>query len=458
MNDFEMPTKLTTKEYFSRAREVHGDRYDYSSTVYNGALSKLTIKCPEHGLFSMVARDHTDKKRECPNCRKHKHYTTKTFVIAATSKHGTKYDYAKTLYVKSHLPIIIVCPIHGDFEQKPVNHLAGRGCKQCKADGLSKRTKYTREKFIELAKLKHGDKYNYAKVNYINSNTEVEIGCHKHGNFFQKPRNHLFGWGCVKCKNEKTGLRCKFTGGRFLEKAHKKHGNTYRYFDDYIDMTTLIDIECELHGIFTQRPVNHLQGQGCPRCKAAKISRSKTYSNEEFLQRARTKHGDTYEYPDAYVDAAQKLRIVCSSHGSFYQTGHNHLNGQGCPICKSSKGEKAVKRWLDTLGISYTRQFTFDLRRTRVSLRYDFYVPDYNACIEYDGRQHSIAINHFGGEEGLKETQRRDNLKNKECPSYGVRLIRVTHQDLDEGILEDKLHNGIFKDKENDIGIQVWYN
>jgi len=455
-----MPAILTTNKYVERAEEVHNGFYDYSKTRYVGAYAFVIVICPDHGEFKIKARYHTDLKRKCPKCRKHQYYTTETFIVAANEVHHQKYDYTLVEYIRSSDKVCIICPDHGEFYQTPGQHLSGAGCPKCGAKRAGQSHTHSETEFIELATLKHKGKYDYSKVTYLGASVKVEIVCSDHGSFYQTPTGHLTGRGCTKCKNVKTSKRCKFTDEKFQELAHEVHGDTYTYSGDYADMFTLIDIECELHGIFTQRPVNHLQGQGCPECRGAKISKSKTYSDKEFRRRARKRHGNTYRYPDKYVDAAQKIRIVCSSHGAFFQTGHNHLNGQGCPVCKSSKGEKAVKRWLDSMGIAYIRQFTFGMRRIRTSLRYDFYLPEVGSgvCIEYDGRQHTIAIDHFGGEEGLKETQRRDNLKNDESRENGVRLLRVTYLDLAEGTIEGKLQDGIFKDEENDIGIQVWYS
>ena len=455
-----MPTKLTTQLYVERAREVHGHRYDYSKTKYINADTEVSIICPDHGAFKIKARYHTDFKRKCPSCRtnKNKPYTTETFAIAANEVHKNKYDYSLVDYINCTTWVPIICPDHGVFEQTPASHLSGNGCNGCKIDTFVKRRRLNTSKFIMLAKKKHNNKYDYSRVNYVNCKTPIAIGCPDHGSFYQKPSGHLSGRGCSKCKNCQNSERCRFTNEKFLELARETHGDKYTYFDDYVNMLTLIDIECTIHGIFSQIPAAHIRGTDCPDCRGAKLSKTKTYSNEEFLRRAHKRHGDTYEYPEAYLRADQKLKIKCKKHGEFFQTGHNHLNGQGCPVCKSSRGEKAVKAWLDNLGIPYIRQFTFDIRRIRTSLRYDFYLPEANACIEYDGRQHTIAIDHFGGEEGLKETQRRDRQKDEDCKAVNIMLVRVSHQDFKEGSLESKLQSNIFNVKENDIGIQVWYS
>ena len=103
--------------------------------------------------------------------------TTEDFISKAIAVHGEKYDYSKVEYVNTLTKVTIICPIHGVFEQRPKVHLGGCGCPYC---GSSSRTTET---FIKAARRVHGDKYDYSKVKYINSYTEVTIICPNHGEF-----------------------------------------------------------------------------------------------------------------------------------------------------------------------------------------------------------------------------------------------------------------------------------
>lgn len=136
--------------------------------------------------------------------------TTEEFIKDARKVHGDKYDYSKTRYVKSSLKVTITCPIHGDFEVTPNNHLRGNQCPECgKIQRIKSNTKTT-EQFITRAKQVHGDKYDYSKVNYITNKHKVIIICHntnefgeEHGEFEQSPHDHIDGQcGCPKCKNK----------------------------------------------------------------------------------------------------------------------------------------------------------------------------------------------------------------------------------------------------------------
>ena len=127
--------------------------------------------------------------------------TTEEFIEKAKEIHKNKYDYSKVEYVNTTTPVTIICPIHGEFQQRPTDHLKGYGCKRCAAIKANESRKLTTEEFIRRARKVHGDKYDYSKTNYVNNNTKVTIICPIHGEFYQLPYNHLRGKGCRKCNS-----------------------------------------------------------------------------------------------------------------------------------------------------------------------------------------------------------------------------------------------------------------
>ena len=190
-----MSKKLTTEEFIRRAKEIHGDKYDYSKVEYVNCETKVCIICPEHGEFRIRPTKHLSGKG-CQQCvhRSYK-YTTSEFIEKAREFHGDKYDYSKVKYVNQSTKVCIICPEHGEFWQFPNNHLNGFGvCPKC-----SRRERLTTEEFIRKAKEVHGDKYYYNKVKYTNTKTNVCIVCPEHGEFWQNPVSHLRGNGCSIC-------------------------------------------------------------------------------------------------------------------------------------------------------------------------------------------------------------------------------------------------------------------
>ena len=187
--------KLTTQEFIDRARVVHGDKYGYAFSVYQLAYIKVLIHCPEHGMFEQTPNSHLNSSG-CPVCAdKSKAHTSELFTEKARKVHGDNYDYSKVVYQHSHVNVKIICQTHGAFQQKPYNHLYGKGCPDCADDSQ----RYTKELFIEKANSVHGDRYDYSKVVYRNSQTKVKMICPEHGEFKQRPNKHLCGKGCPGC-------------------------------------------------------------------------------------------------------------------------------------------------------------------------------------------------------------------------------------------------------------------
>ena len=125
--------------------------------------------------------------------------TQEDFLEKAIKKHNNKYDYSKIKYEGSKIKIIIICLIHGEFEQLPNKHTFGRGCIKCGYIAMKKKQSSNNEEFIEKAKEIHGDKYFYNEVNYVTRDKKVTIKCKIHGDFEQTVNNHLSGYGCQEC-------------------------------------------------------------------------------------------------------------------------------------------------------------------------------------------------------------------------------------------------------------------
>ena len=196
-------SKITTEDFIRKAREIHGDKYDYSKTIYTNARSKVTITCPIHGDFEQIARNHTHGMN-CPDCAlEAKFSNTEDFIEKAKKVHGNKYNYDKVNYINAEKEVTIVCPIHGDFEQTPHHHLQGRGCKECSAERKAKSLRSNTEEFVKRARKIHGNKYNYDKVEYVKADEPVIITCPIHGDFSQLPSGHLHRRGCPKCSESR---------------------------------------------------------------------------------------------------------------------------------------------------------------------------------------------------------------------------------------------------------------
>jgi len=356
-------------------------------------------------------------------------YTNDEFIEKAKIIHGDKYDYSLVDYKKSNKKVKIICDKHGEFEQTPNGHLSKKGCQECGRF-------LTTEEFIEKAKLIHGDKYDYSLVDYKQSRTNVKIICKNHGEFEQTPNCHLDGCGCQKCGKYSTTKE-------FIKSAKEKHGDKYDYsLVDYKDNATAIKIICKTHGVFEQTPSNHLKYCSCPKCAKEKLKSS----TKDFINKAKKVHDNKYDYSLVdYQDSKNKVIIICPIHGEFDQSPDNHKRGKGCPICKESYGEKKIRVFLKNRKIKYIRQQKFNDCKYDKLLRFDFYLPDLNICIEYDGEQHFISANHWGGESELEKQQIKDNIKTKYCESNNISLLRIKYNENVEEILLNYLTTYMIK-------------
>jgi hypothetical protein len=192
---------LTTDEFATRSRQVHGDLYDYSLAIYMDSLTKIKVICKQHGIFEQKPHDHMSGK----GCRRCATITCfEDFLGLAYKIHGDFYCYSEVKFKSSKKKVKINCPKHGYFLQTPYFHARGHRCPKCANDIISMKKMGSGESFIERAKIVHNSQFDYSLVNYLGNNKKVEIICKDHGTFLQTPNNHLSGNSCPKC-NESSG-------------------------------------------------------------------------------------------------------------------------------------------------------------------------------------------------------------------------------------------------------------
>ena len=340
-----MGKKLTKEDFVKKGREKHGDKYDYSKVDYVNSKTKVCIICPKpgHGEFWQVPSGHLSGKG-CSKCGvltigDSRRLSKEEFIKRANEKHEGKYDYSNVKYEGAHTKVCIVCPKHGhgEFWQTPNSHIRGCGCPKCKGEAIGDSKRSSKKEFIKKAHEKHGDKYDYTKVKYVNDRTKVCIICTDHGEFKQIPSSHLSGCGCPKCGQIASNDSKRLSKELFIQKANKKHHGKYDYFKvDYKDSKTKVCIVCpeDGHGEFWQTPANHLYGEGCPKCANEANAERCRSSKEEFIKKANEKHEGKYDYSKVkYVNDRTKVCIICNKHGEFWQEVSSHLQGRGCPEC-----------------------------------------------------------------------------------------------------------------------------
>jgi Zn finger protein HypA/HybF involved in hydrogenase expression len=386
--------RLKTTDFFiKKSIEAHCNEYDYSKSIYTGQNNKLIIICKSHGEFNQAPATHW-KGSGCPKCAKKKTkklaFTTESFIQKARSIHGDLFDYSKSVYTGRENKIIIICrTCNYEFLKSPSNHIYGQGCVKCanrkkSADNLRKS-----EDYFSMVKDVHGNDYSYNNSVYLGCKSKIEIKCNTcHFIFWQEADAHLYGNGCPNCKakNISNSLN-ELYSPRFVEKAKRIHGEKFDYSKSkYITLYKTVIIICNTCNTeFEQTPQNHYRSNiCCPKCISQRISDAQKSTKEYFMDRARDTHGDTYDYSKCeYLNANSKVILICKAHGEFKQNAANHLNGYGCPKCRSSIS-KSERDWLDSIKVpeEYRQKI---LRINGKIVRTDAYDPETNTIYEFYG-------------------------------------------------------------------------
>lgn len=275
----------------------------------------------------------------------------------------------------------------------------------------------------------YNENYDYSLVDYKNIKTKVLIIDKKFNSYHLISPEKLI-YRNTKCFFKNAVNKTEYMKKQFLE----VHDNLYDYSETiYERYDKPLKIKCKKHGYFFQLMNNHKKGHGCPKC-----SNNKKLNTNEIIKHFKEIWGELYDYSNVeYNGTHSKVNIICKDHGIFSISPSNHKNGWGCPMCNNgSKGEKKIIEILEKFKINFKEQFKFNKCKRKKKLSFDFYLPDHNICIEYDGIQHFKPVDFFGGKEYFKIQKINDNIKDVYCKNNNIRLIRIPY--FEENI-EEKL-------------------
>lgn len=313
------------------------------------------------------------------------------------------YDLPIEDYKGARIKIKHTCRQGHIYSQVPDSHLSGVGCPIC--SGLKNKTP---EEYIGECKKEGLD---LPIEDYISISTKIKHKCRYGHIYLQRPHDHLNGQGCPICRGKK-----KKTSKEYYNDCKEKGYDLP--IESYINSITKIKHKCKYGHIYEQRPNSNLRGIGCPIC-----SGKKKKIPEEYLNECRQK---SYDLPiEEYKNSKTKINHRCNKGHIYKQTPSDHLRGIGCPICRESHGERFIRNYLNTHSIKYEAQKTFRGLKDKQPLSYDFYLPDHNILIEYQGIQHYEMIDHFGGEEQFKNQQSHDTLKHSYAKDNGYKLVEL---------------------------------
>ena len=258
--------------------------------------------------------------------------------------------------------------------------------------------------------------------------------------------NLLEGYGCRACHTKP-----KYD---FWENIPEDYYELYDLTNTvYVNKRTKINYICKKHGLRTQLPFTFLES-GCAVCGkergASKRKNCQPASLESFIEKSKTQHGDKYDYSliKEYHGKRSIVPIICRIHGEFKQEARVHYSGSGCPFCKESKGEKIIRLYLEKNNINFEKPKKYTDLRDKDLLSYDFYLPNYNLLIEYNGRQHYEKVNWDNKtiEEELNSNleiqQKHDKMKLEYAKNNNINLLVIPYTEFDniEEILNAEIH------------------
>lgn len=280
--------------------------------------------------------------------------------------------------------------------------------------------------------------------NYTSDKGKVKCLCKICNHEWEDSATHLKqGRGCGNCKRIQ---KRKENAKEFFLNSEKIHNNKYDYSKfQYVDSYTKGIIICPIHGEFEQIPNSHVKGRGCPLCAGNNYKRD----TEEFIYRARKIHKNKYNYNKVeYKTCKDKVLITCNKcNQNFLQTPDHHLQGEGCPYCNLKSQSELYNKLKQSFP---SEQILFEVGSNIVpwlqKQRFDIYLPKYNIAIEYNGEQHYIAKEYFGGVIGFNATQDRDQTKREKCKENNCILfeMRYDYSEDDYNNLVKNIHNIIY--------------
>lgn len=282
--------------------------------------------------------------------------------------------------------------------------------------------------------------YELLEEEYRNMHAKIKYICNKHKELGVQETNFeqalSYNKQCKLCKAEDIKERIdKERQKKVPLYVQKCKDRNYEYIGYIIkDNEMWIKYICEEHktkGVQLIRASHFADGIGCPYCAHKKIT-IEDLKNDGRIQGV--------EILGEYVRNDVKIKCKCLKCNRIIYITPNHLKrGEGCRYCKLSKGEKKIEKYLIDNNIKYFTQYKFDDCRMINPLRFDFYLPDYNICIEYNGKQHYKSVKHFGGTENFERQQQRDNVKRVYCQNNNIKLVEIPYTEFNN--IENLLNN-----------------
>ena len=394
-----------------------------------------------------------------------KRLTLEEFKQAVEALQPGKIDLSKvTHYKNAHTKILCKCRVcQYEWPASPM-HLMNRksptGCPGCAGKAR------TQEDFIKISQLKFPGKYSYTKLMFKNMSTPVTlIEVDTRHEFEVRPDIHLRDrslGGCKECQRMEISKRMSYSHNEFIEKAREIHNSFYMYTpNSYMDSQTLIQISCPIHGEFSQAPVSHLRGNGCPKCGIERSRNTEFLTDEDIQAKFRECqkiHSNKYTYKRIFnVEGLLHIEAECPCHGIFTQRLCHHIGGSACQKCNQTYSRKQLQ-WLKFRIVSDPKiqhaENGGEFRIPCTKWTVDGYNPQTREVFEFQGdfwhgnprRFNPREINPRNGI-SFEELHKKTLNKNEALINMGYTLIEIWESDWDRAIRAVVAVQQLFKGK-----------
>ena len=266
---------------------------------------------------------------------------------------------------------------------------------------------------------------------YITNNQPIKCRCKIDGYEWDAiPHVLLQGHGCPECARKKQNRRNE---EEYLIEMKNKQPDIIPIgvFTQSKDMMTFYCTKCGY--VWETQAYIPLTREGyqCPKC-----TNHAPVTESEMIERLKEKNPQI-EYVKGYVDMLSHATFRCKKCGKIWEASPaNLLNDKGCPYCRMSHGERKILLYLDKLDTKYEYQYRFEDCIYQRVLPFDFYIPNKNLCIEFDGIQHfeptqfNKKMSYEEAVENFKQQKIKDNIKNKYCEKNNINLLRIPYTEL----------------------------
>ena len=453
-----MPKKKTHNEFIDEVYNLIGNEYTVLGMYKNGS-SKIKMRhnsntC-RYSEFDMTPADFK-KGQRCPECWRMKNKKShEEFVQELYDKVGLEYS-VMSLYKGNKEKITIrhnneSCNYY-EWSSSPNDILTNNKlCPKC-AVKTNDNTQWNHDKFFERVSVITNNEYK-VMGNFQTMTTDIMLyheTCHT--KFSTKPYNFLRRQICPKCTKRKN----KKSNNDFIKEVHSLVGDEYTILGNYVNNSTKIkmrhnSIDCDNYE-WNANPVSFLSGSRCPKCSGLYNE-----THGEFIDSIRKLVGDEYTVLSEFSSLSNKIKMrhncdKCNNYEWEVRANNFKNKGYRCPECnrisEKTLGEKAVEEYLLCNKYNYVMYKTFDDCRNIGLLSFDFYVPDRNLLIEFDGKQHLYGWNDC--EDSLNKQKIRDRIKDKYCIDNNIDLLRIAYTEINNvEVILDKYFNNMEFDNED---------